>query len=221
MKKIVVCGDSFNVDDVDHPNIHWTAKLNDYDLVNLSIPGASNLAIRLQIDKAISFHPDFIIVSFTSCMRTIVKYSEKIHSTLLDRIYYPNGQKGFDLISFPYAGADQYNVLDSRQLDILHNYLAEFVDLDLLRAENYYIIKDGLETLSQSEIKFTFSLGGFDHKSFTNDINRFNFNKFDQFQCPINLWDYCNRKKQLRPWFHVKDHTIHDNLLEYYKCLIK
>jgi hypothetical protein len=219
MKSIVVCGDSFNVDDPEYPNIHWSSKFT--HLTNLSIPGASNLVIRMQIDKAIKLNPDLIVVSFTSSMRTVIKYNKQIKSDILDRIYSPSGNKNqFDLISFPYAGADLYGVLTNDQVDILKQYVTEFVDLDLLRFENYYIIKDALETLIQSKIKFTFSLGGFDHRSFTDDTP-FDFSKFNQFQCPINLWDYCDRKKQLRPWYHVLDHTIHDNLVEYYKCLIK
>jgi hypothetical protein len=219
MKSIVVCGDSFNVDDPEYPNIHWSSKFT--HLTNLSIPGASNLVIRMQIDKAIKLNPDLIVVSFTSSMRTVIKYNKQIKSDILDRIYSPSGNKNqFDLISFPYAGADLYGVLTNDQVDILKQYVTEFVDLDLLRFENYYIIKDALETLIQSKIKFTFSLGGFDHRSFT-DETPFDFSKFNQFQCPINLWDYCDRKKQLRPWYHVLDHTIHDNLVEYYKCLIK
>jgi hypothetical protein len=221
MKHIVVCGDSFNVDDIDYPNIHWTTKLNNFKLTNLSIPGASNLVIRLQLDKAIELEPDLIVVSFTSSMRTIVKYNKQINSNLLDRIYHaPHNKNEFDLISFPYAGAELYNVLTANQLSILKDYVSEFVDLDLLRSENYFIIKDALETLVQSKIKFNFSLGGFDHQSFTTQTN-FNFSKFIQHQCPINLWDHCSAKKQLRPWYHVADINIHSNLAEYYKCLIK
>lgn len=219
MNNIVVCGDSFNVDDIKYPNIHWTTKFD--DLTNLSIPGASNLVIRLQIDKAIELTPKLIVVSFTSSMRTTIKYNKQTKSNILDRIYCPpNDKKAFDLVSFPYAGAELYNVLSNQQLNILKNYVTEFVDLDLLRLENYYIIKDALETLLQSGIKFSFSLGGFDHQSFTSN-SQFDFSKFTQFQCPINLWDYCNVKKQLRPWFHVLDSNIHKDLSKYYKCLIK
>jgi len=219
MKSIVVCGDSFNVDDPEYPNIHWSSKFD--HLTNLSIPGASNLVIRMQIDKAIKLNPDLIVVSFTSSMRTVVKYNKQIKSDVLDRIYSPSGSKNeFDLISFPYTGAELYDVLSHDQLTILKNYVVEFIDLDLLRLENYYIIKDALETLVQSNIKFSFSSGGFDHRSFTNN-KQFDFSKFDQFQCPINLWDHCDIKKQLRPWFHVLDSNIHNDLAEYYKCLIK
>lgn len=221
MKHIVVCGDSFNVDDQDYPNIHWTTSLKDFKLTNLAIPGASNLVIRLQIDRAINLCPDLIVVGFTSSMRTTIKYNKQLNTNLLDRIYCAPGDKNlFDIISFPYAGAELYDVLTTNQLSILKDYVAEFVDLDLLRSENYYIIKDALETLVQSKIKFSFSLGGFDHKSFTNNTP-FDFSKFLPYQCPINLWDHCSTKKQLRPWYHVVDINIHNRLSEYYKCLIK
>jgi hypothetical protein len=88
----------------------------------------------MQIDKAIKLNPDLIVVSFTSSMRTVIKYNKQIKSDILDRIYSPSGNKNqFDLISFPYAGADLYGVLTNDQVDILKQYVTEFVDLDLLR----------------------------------------------------------------------------------------
>lgn len=219
MKKIFVCGDSFNVDDPEWPNIHWTAKLQPkYSITNLSSPGASNLLIHAQIDYAISQSPDLIIVSFTSSLRATIKYQNNlsVKNNILDRFNSPDS----DLICFPYAGAELYNALSDHQISILKQYTTEFVDLDLLRLENYYIIKDALETLVQSNIKFSYSLGGFDHKTFI-DHSEYKFNKFNKFRSPINLWDHCDIKKTIRPWYHVLDNNVHSELAEYVKCLIK
>jgi len=212
---IVVCGDSFYFDDADYPNIHWTSKFT--NLTNLAMPGASNLVIRMQIDRAISLNPDLVVVSFTSCLRTVIKY--KNHSTeknLLDRLYVPKSNLDYDLISFPYAGAKYFNQISNHQLDILNRYAAEFVDLDLLRQENYYLVKDALETLLQSGVKFVFSLGGFDHKTFC-DQSPYDFSKYEKFNLPINLWDHWNKTESLRPWFHVTDKQIQNDLAEFIK----
>jgi hypothetical protein len=220
MKSIVVCGDSFNIDDAEYPGIHWTSKLDNVKLTNLSIQGASNFVIRLQIDQAIKLDPDLIIISFTSSLRTVIKYNKQITTTLLDRIYRAGNNKNlFDLISFPYAGAELYNILDTYQLSVLKNYFTEFVDLDLLRYENYYLIKDALETLHQSKINFSYSLGGFDHKMFCKQ-SPFDFKKFKKYQTPINLWDHYTQQRTLRPWFHVVDADIQVQLTNYYKSII-
>lgn len=217
---IVACGDSFFFDDPNYPNIHWTSKIP--NLINLSIPGATNSTIHMQIDHAIKLQPKLIAVSFTSCSRTIVRYNQKNCSkNILDRIHQPTKNKlDCNLVSFPYAGANLYDVLNNQQLALLKDYLIEFVDLDLLRQENYYIIKSALEHLVDSNIPFRYSLGGFDHKSFC-EHSPYNFDKFIKYEAPINLWDYCTVKKKLRPWYHVTDEKIQNSLAEYYKCLIK
>lgn len=216
---IVVCGDSFYFDDPSFPDIHWTSKIS--NVTNLSVPGASNFVIRLQIDKAIELKPEFIAVSFTSSLRDLLKFKDgKDTNDLLERIRLPDSTKNSDLVSVPYAGAHYYDVFNDTQLDILKSYVTEFVDLDVVRQKNYYYIKDGLETLYQSNIKFSYSLGGFDHKTF-DPSTKFNFSKFENYETPINLWDYCNKEKHLRPWFHVLDLDVHNKLAEYFKkCLI-
>jgi hypothetical protein len=154
-------------------------------------------------------------------MRTVVKYKNKAMSNkLLDRLYSPGKEiDTSDLISFPYAGVALYNKLSSNQEQIIKQYVSEFVDLDLIRQENFYLIKDALETLLQSGIKFSYSLGGFDHKSFCNE-SPYSFAKFKNFETPINLWNHCNTQKDFRPWFHVLDKQIHIKLANYYKCLM-
>lgn len=217
---IAVCGDSFNYDDPEMPGIHWTSKISEF--TNLSIPGASNFVIRMQIDKAIKLKPDLIVVSFTSCLRDVIKYKSTDYNNtdLLDRIYTPGADSNSNLVSFPYAGAQYYDVLNDYQLNILKQYVTEFVDLDVARQQNYYLIKDALETLLQSGIKFCYSLGGFDHKSFC-EHSHYDFSRYKMYETPINLWDYCEKQKTLRPWFHVTDSDIHNQLANYYKCLIK
>jgi hypothetical protein len=218
MKKIVICGDSFNVDDPDYPNIHWSHHLQkSADITNLSIPGASNLVIRLQLDRAVELQPDLIIINFTSSLRANIKYQHKQYSSdLLTRF---NRQGTGDLISFPYAGAHLFPELSNQQRGIIKDYI-EFVDLDLARAENYYLIKNALDTVKDSGIKFAYSLGGFDHKSFIRPGEKtYSFSGFGA-ETPINLWDHYKNNGTVSPVFHVSDQTVHLKLAEYYAGIV-
>jgi hypothetical protein len=71
--RLIVCGDSFNVEDDRYPNIHWTDHLRrlrpDIEIVNLSQRGASNGLIALQTLQAIELGPEFVVISFSSIER--------------------------------------------------------------------------------------------------------------------------------------------------------
>lgn len=227
MKKIIICGDSFSIDDADYPGIHWSYHLGkllpDATIINLASSGASNLLIHLQIDQAISQQPDLIIVSFTSSLRATIKWQlTKNYTDILERFFVlHNKDPKADLTCFPYSSIDSFGILSSSQSQILKQYVTEFVDLDLMRLENYYIINDSLATLAHSGVNFIYSPGGFDHKNFIGSDQQLQFNQFKEYECPINLWDYDIRNHSIRPYYHVTDSTLHSKLADYYKCLIK
>jgi len=56
--KIYICGDSFSSIDTNWPEFHWSERLQkllpQYEFINLSYPGATNLSISAQVEKAIS-----------------------------------------------------------------------------------------------------------------------------------------------------------------------
>lgn len=222
--QVVVCGDSFNCDDTLYPGIHWTQQLTHLNpsikITNLSVCGASNFLIHLQIDHAIKANPDFIIVHFTTSLRTHIKYkSNKSLNDLWQRFYKLNSPNttDTDLISFPYSGIDIFTELNKSQQNLLKTYLLDFVDLDIARLENYYIINNGLNCLLDSEIKFMFSTGGFDHKAFLKSEEvPYQFPKFANFEVPVNLWDQWNASREIRPYFHILDKAVHYNLAKYY-----
>ena len=65
MKKLVVCGDSFNAISKNLPNTHYSELLSkriNWNLINLARRGCSNGGIRLQIDEAIRQQADFVII---------------------------------------------------------------------------------------------------------------------------------------------------------------
>lgn len=71
--RLIVCGDSFNVEDSRYPDIHWTDHLrqirSDIDIINFAQKGASNGLIALQVLQAILLDPDFVMISFSSIER--------------------------------------------------------------------------------------------------------------------------------------------------------
>jgi hypothetical protein len=225
--KIIVCGDSFYSDDSLYPGIHWTQQLLKFnpslEIENLSVCGASNLLIHAQIDRAISSKPDYIIVNFTTSTRATIKYTDnKILPDLLDRFYKINSEQNnnTDLISFPYSGIDIFEEINKKQNTLLKQYFLDCVDLDLARLESYCMINSALNSLLDSNIKFLYCRGGFDHKKFLKpgDI-RYDFLKFINFEIPINLWDYWTGSRDVHPYFHVLDEKIHYTLAKY--CLTK
>lgn len=56
-KKIFICGDSFSSIDPGWPNYHWSERLQkllpEFEFVNLSYAGATNLSISSQVEKAL------------------------------------------------------------------------------------------------------------------------------------------------------------------------
>jgi hypothetical protein len=221
MKKIIICGDSFNSDDPDYGDLHWTHKLKklipDSELINLSVPGASNFLIHAQIDHAITLNPDWIIVGFTSSLRNDFKYKGKQKTNiLLDRFFkLGHDNSNADLISVPYSVLEKFKV-EKSLLQLLKQYLVECLDLDIERLKNYYIISDSLNTLADSNIKFLYTSGGFDHPSFMKDGEvRYQLQKFKSQEMSINLWDFHKDCNDFRPYFHILDDEEHWKFAKY------
>jgi hypothetical protein len=221
MKQLTICGDSYYTDDSEWPNIHWTNKLTellpDFKIKNLSTAGASNVLIRMQIDQALKEKPDYIVVSFTTSLRGLIRYNlTPLGTNLLERVYKPGQDKNkFNLVSFPYSLIDIFVPFSSSHSRILKEYVTECVDLDVMRTENYYIIESALYRLQKSRIPFSFSLGGFDHIRFTSAADSLvhYFDDFNQHKLDTNMWDYHNEShKTLRPFFHILDNTIQQKL---------
>ena len=222
--KVIVCGDSFNCNDALYPGVHWTEKIvqlnSSIDLTNLSICGASNLLIHLQIDSAIKSKPDYIIVNFTSSLRTNIRYKNvKTTGEMISRFYKLNSANNdnTDLISFPYSGIDIFNNINHAQQTLLKTYLLDCVDLDVARLENYYIINSALNSLLDSNIKFLYGAGGFDYEKFLKpgDI-KYQFPKFIDYEIQFNLWDHWDAWRNVHPYFHVTDEVVHHNLASHY-----
>jgi hypothetical protein len=213
MKTVYVCGDSFASTDHDYPGMSWTEQLN-ATVVNLSRVAGSNLLISLQVDQAIVNQPDYIICLFTGVTRNEIRFSDvPVNPNLIERFYnYADPNTKTDLVSYSIPTME-YGPFNKKQLSILKDYHLNFLDLDLLIYKNKCIIESVLQRLVDSKIPFTFDQGGFEHKSFSAKTDY--FKKFDNYRSIHNLWDYAP-KRNLRPYFHIDNSTIHKMIAEYY-----
>ena len=194
-KQIYICGDSFCASDPEYGSC-WVDYLSQSRSVcNLAKVGATNLMISMQVDQAISEAADFVIVHGTSCTRSQSIYKNSI-------------------VPFSYhTVSETVTPFDKNQLRILKEYYTEFFDLSLAIYENKCIIENTLHKLKQSGIPFLFDQGGFEHPSFGSD--RTYFDQYQIHRSKINLWDYA-RTREYRPYYHIVDDAIHQQIADYY-----
>lgn len=236
-KHIYICGASDCSVDIEYPGQSWheilASKLpTDYQLHNLSIPGASNFLIRLQIDRAIENNADSIIINFTSSVRTEVSLNHSDDQRpLLDRFYRHQLDDGqASLLSLSRAQATHNHCLDKTAQKKLYDYQINFFDIDVAVQKNFYLIKGALDELvSRDNPTFCFSLGGFEHPDYM-EIKRTTYinllEKFQPWQSKYNLWDYltdwratrhnCIRPTIQGPSFHIIDSNVTNMLADYY-----
>ena len=190
---IYICGDSFAVGDSEYSDvIPWHEQLP--NTINLAQVCASNFMIHQQVEQAIKSQADYIIVLFTSSLR-----SELVH----------NGK----LVPFSWLSLNNTTPFDNSQLSILQNYYT-LVDIDTEIKKNKLIIEATLQLLVDSQIPFKFDQGGFEHPSYSG-VGKY-FTKFENYRSRYCLWDYAKSRNH-RPYFHITDNSIHKQVAEYFK----
>jgi hypothetical protein len=194
---IYICGDSFCTSDKDYPEIQpWHEQLD--NVANLAQVCASNFIIYQQVEQAISSQADYIIVLFTSSLR-----SELVH----------NGK----LVPFSWLSLNNTTPFAKSQLSILQDYYT-LVDVDTEIKKNKLIIEATLQLLVDSQIPFKFDQGGFEHPSYSG-AGKY-FTKFENYRSKYCLWDYAETRSH-RPYFHITNNSIHKQIAEYYYNEIK
>ena len=189
---IYICGDSFGVPDPEYGTA-WMQQLG--PVVNLCQVSASNVLIAQQIDRALALGAEKIIVLFTSSTR-----GEKIE----------NGR----VIPFSWHTASSITTpFSDRQLRILREYFAEFFDLSLAIYTNQCIIEHALARLESSGRDYAWDQGGFEHASMGG--KRY-FDQYDHSRSKLCLWDYADTR-EYRPYYHITDPAVHQQIAEYYK----
>ena len=196
-QSVYICGDSFCASDLDYPEITpWHEQVE--GAISLGRVCASNLLIAQQVNKAIRSDADFIIVEFTSSLRSELLW------------------KG-EVVPFSWLSLDDTTPFDDKTLTMLKQKF-EYVDLNTEIERNKLIINATLTNLASSDIPFLFDQGGFEHPSY-GGVGTY-FKEFDEYRSKYCLWDYADKRTH-RPYFHIEDQSIHDMIADYYNNFIQ
>lgn len=209
-KKILICSDSFGVTDPDYPNIHWSEKIlnqsSEYKVINLSAGGCSNARIAWQLLQGLKFNPDFVIFSFTSSLR--YEYDS-------DELALPNDLNEEEIshyIKSRYTSNVVRILPNEERNKITDQWIVQCVSQNMEQLKNYFMILFCLMTVSEKNIPFCFSLGGFEYKQEYASFLKNNYIKnsiLDYQACEIhtNLWSHSVTDS--RPYFHVPNPAVH------------
>lgn len=168
-KKLYSLGDSFmTVDEPDEGIIGFCelyARSKSFEHVSLARPGATNFAIRLQIDRAIKDRADYVVIGLTSSDRfdILLGSAESIPQYQLDHVRYSEykaqslrhvDQSDVKIISDTFNNITQNHLVSDQQIQTLKDYVACLHDPGLASQKDYYMISDGLRRLQESDIEF-------------------------------------------------------------------
>lgn len=224
--RLFICGDSFCFSDPEYgPN--WADMLKDslphVEVINISSPGASNYLISLQVQHALKNHGRWIIYLATSSIRQefSISRNKTIVKDRIERYWDPRSQKNKDVVSNSWINATNYteNLLTAGNQTI-KQFFTDFIDTTSMVNKNFIFIDYTLKLLESSlpRNNWAWSSGGFEHKGFSDSIE-WDFSKYQDRMCPINLWDYNDRSIP-RPYYHVVDPEIQSNVCDRYLSML-
>jgi hypothetical protein len=231
MKRLYICGDSFGCPDLGWPFAPWPELLQQkliasHRVTNLSISCASNLLIRMQVDRAIEQQADFVILQCTSSTRQQGKTGRsKTHTALFDRFVKIGAADNLgasrDLACYSLHSLDDSCVFDSDYQKAISNYQSRLFDLELEIYHNQCIIESILHRLVHCGIPFLFDQGGFENPIFGDVNGKKYFLEFDKFRSEINQWTLAaSMPKSTTTHFHILDQQVHDQIASYYQSKI-
>lgn len=204
--KILICGDSYAVTDSDYPGLHWSEKILDFspnfEIINLAHGGCSNALIALQLSQGLRFNPNFVIFSFTSPNR--YEYDKEVSAL-------PKSLDPMDIAEYiknRYT-TNKYEENKERNKSTLI-YTTETASMNFEWLKNYFYIMYALNTVQTQNIKFCYSLGGFEYKqdykmSLNNNFISNDLMQYQDRELLTNLWQY---EKKSRPYFHVDNDQV-------------
>lgn len=208
--RILICGDSFAITDPAYPGLHWSEQILNHsssvEVCNLSSGGASNAMIAMQLLQGLKLNPDAVLFSFT----TEGRYE-------MDR----------DVNAMPQAITAQELANFQKQRWITNSFL-DTADQDKLAAidkwritaasesfewlKDYFLIAFCLQTVVVNNLKFAYSLGGFEYKRDWHQNLRANLIEniiadYQSHEISINLWYHQSHGNT--PLFHVANEQAH------------
>jgi len=145
---------------------------NKYEYHCIARPGATNFAIRLQIDYAIKQKPDLIVIGATSSDRiNIVRNPDGWRSPVeLKHIEYRgyqcSSEQEFDHDEVFIVSDTLANIVEAQYIDVgedtkqaVQRYIADLHDMGLQYNIDGCVIRDGLRALQESGLRFIFMPG--------------------------------------------------------------
>ena len=172
MKRLYSIGDSFMTTDDPEDGIigfcELYCKCKHFEHVSLARPGATNFAIRLQIDRAIKDGADYVVIGLTSSDRfdIVLDNSVSVPWYKLEDIKY-NGyrarsehyvdQQNIKMVSDTFNNLLEktyQDCLTDQQLQAIKSHIAYLHNYSLASQKDYYIISDGIRKLISSDIEF-------------------------------------------------------------------
>lgn len=216
---VYICGDSFGFSDPDY-GACWADRLaKRTTVINLCQVSASNFQIALQVQRAIEQDAKHIIYLATSSVRQDAPLKEGT-GNLLDRyIDITNPDPVKTVTSYSVTSLNNTTPFTEDQLTLLKQYHSRFFDLAIAVHQNELIIEGTLSKLVASGIPFTFDRGGFEHPKFADSKDNY-FGAYKEYRSEICLWDYVDELLIHRPYYHITDHAIHEEIANYYYNLI-
>lgn len=216
---VYICGDSFGFSDPEY-GYCWADRLaKRTTVVNLCQVAASNFQIALQVQRAIKQRASYIVYLATSSVRQDAPFKEGV-GDLLDRyVDITNPDLAKTVTSYSVTSLNNTTPFTEDQLAVLKLYHKSFFDLDIAIHQNELVIEGTLSKLVASGIPFTFDQGGFEHPKFANARDSY-FEIYKKYRSEICLWDYVDELLMHRPYYHITDHAIHEEIANYYYNLI-
>ena len=191
-------------------------KSKNFDYVNFAHGGDSNFLIRLQIEQAIKFKPDYVLVGATSYDRIEVplkefdykklirnyNHMEEDHIAGVDNNILDKVDQSYNLTIYP----GFYNTLTENQKFAIKNYTVEIFNKDIQKTKDYLIIQNGLDLLKKHNIPYIFIPGPLKEMDWS-DYNIWPNDK-------DTPWDYTKNNKD---WHRLPNHNpahIHKQLVK-------
>lgn len=214
-KTLYICGDSFCSSDPDYGD-NWVDLLEksqpNLNVTNLSRFGASNYLVYLQVKQAIENNCDYLIYFATSSIRQeFVINRDNANRDHINRYWdqtNPDKNKSMASVSWlnPHKNASDF--YSAKKISTIDSFFKEFIDLSVLVEKNYIFIDYTLQLIANTmrEKTWAWSIGGFEHTSFDTP-NQWDFSKYANNHCPINLWDNFDRNLK-RPYYHITDKKL-------------
>lgn len=224
---IYICGDSFSV--TDHSSGQtWVDMLEqtvpDKRLINLSVPGASNYLIYLQVKHAISNGCEHIIYQSTSSIRHefIIANDGAIKDSYARYHNAVSNSKDCAIVCGSWHNLEPHhsNVLSNKDATEIRNFSLRFFDLASAIEKNYIYIIHTLNLISGANLKsWAWSRGGFEHKNFKNSES-WDFSKFKNNEISVNLWDHYDSSID-QPVYHITDPHVHRTVCNHYLTMLQ